>query len=789
MSSGILPSPDDPTPRGALSDVRVLDLTWGMIGAVTTMVLADNGAEVVKLERPGGDPARRAGAYRTWDRGKRSVVVDLSLRADQRLLRSLAAEADVVVDGLGRGRLDALGAGFGALAASNPAVVYCSLTGDGTGDDEQVGYDILAAARFGVMAESPGHRDGPIFPGHPAHAYSTALVAAIGILAAVRARLVTGVGDRVDVSVRDGVLALMGMNWWSERQLSFISSKSRTGRLDMGRRRLLLERYRCAGGTVLQVHTGAAGAFARAMAALGIGDEISKADGALETATELTDEDLVVLRTKVPEIFASRTADEWMRRLWDHEVACLPVQPPGQVFADEQIVHAGVMRRLDDSELGPIDMVGPVVGLSVSPGAIRGPAPRLDQDGASVRQAGWSADGLSLPATAAPSLPHPLTGVRLVEFSNWFASPSGNRLLRDLGADVVKVEAIQGDPIRPLPDPCEGANGGKRSIAIDLKNPAAIDILRRLLASADVVQHNMRPGSAERLALDESSARALNPSVVYAYGPGYGSSGPKAGLQSFAPLLSGFVGLMHIAAGDGNEPHTCFGNEDYYAGLVSAIGILLALVHRDRTGVGQCVETPQLLASVVATSEYYRRGGEIHSCLPRLDHDQTGWSAGYRLYQCLEGWICVACVDDDQLASLRATVVPGHAELSASSLGPALQEQFFRRTSEEWCKELRAVGVPTEVVREDAWLPEFLCDPANLEAGAAIEFDHPLRGRIRVIGEVTHLTNHPARRRDRSPLLGEHTLEILEELGFSITDATRWVSDGVVGDCPPAPAR
>jgi crotonobetainyl-CoA:carnitine CoA-transferase CaiB-like acyl-CoA transferase len=146
-------------------------------------------------------------------------------------------------------------------------------------------------------------------------------------------------------------------------------------------------------------------------------------------------------------------------------------------------------------------------------------------------------------------------------------------------------------------------------------------------------------------------------------------------------------------------------------------------------------------------------------------------------------------VDDDQLASLRATVIPGHAEPAAGSLGQALQEQFFGRTSEEWCKELRAMGVPSEVVREDAWLPEFLCDPGNLEVGAAIEFDHPLRGRIRVIGEVTHLTNHPARRRDRSPLLGEHTFEILEELGFSITDARRWASDGVVGQCPPIAAK
>src|SRR5690606_7594929 len=110
----------------------------------------------------------------------------------------------------------------------------------------------------------------------------------------------------------------------------------------------------------------------------------------------------------------------------------------------------------------------------------------------------------------------PLKGVRIVELATWFASPSGNRLLSDLGADAIKIETRDGDPIRPLPDPCEGATGGKRSIAIDLKAPGATGIVLRLLESADVFQHNRRPGAAERLSLDDQSVRSRSSDIIYA---------------------------------------------------------------------------------------------------------------------------------------------------------------------------------------------------------------------------------------------------------------------------------
>src|SRR5829696_8628343 len=139
-----------------------------------------------------------------------------------------------------------------------------------------------------------------------------------------------------------------------------------------------------------------------------------------------------------------------------------------------------------------------------------------------------------------------------------------------------------------------GANHGKFGVAANLKHPAAAKFARDLIASADIVQHNLRPGAAERLGIDAASARALNPELIYHYAPGYGSSGPKSMLQSFAPLHPGFVGVHSEASGEGNPPMQTFGNEDYYNGQLNAIGMLLALVHKARTGEGQHVECAQL---------------------------------------------------------------------------------------------------------------------------------------------------------------------------------------------------
>lgn len=780
-----------------LSQLRVLDLSSALPGSVVSLLLAEYGAEVIKIERPGGDPSRLTGANRSWDRGKRSIVLDLNEAADRAVAAELASGADVLLDGLGPGRADGLGLGYDVLRKANPGLVHCSILGydPRTRWRDRPGIDALVAARLGVMADQPGYRDGPIFVGHPAIGYGTALLTTISVLAAVRVRHLTGQGQHLHSSMHDGILAQTTMHWASERGFaSFV--RARTGRPDFGRRRLILGAFECSDGKLIHVHSGAVGAFGRAIKVFGLSDRISTGGGAVEMSSEMSEEEAQHLNAALPRIIRTRPSQEWLELLWRSEVAALPLQPPGEAFDDDQVRHNGLIESVDDPDLGTVDMVGPPVTMSLTPGVRGRRAPRLDEHGAEIRQSGWASSRLPV-ATATASLRHPLEGVKIVEFSTFFAASYAGRLLANLGAEIVKVETVAGDPMRPLYDMFEGAQAGKRSIAVDLKSPEGAEVARLLIGRADIVHHNLRPGAAERLGIDDASVRAYNHEAVYCYSPGFGASGPKSRLQSFAPLQSGFAGLFHEACGEGNMPLAQFGNEDYYNGLLAGCGIMLALLHRDRTGRGQQVQSPQVHSTVFATSHVVRKDGHTIRAIPLLDRGQTGYGPLYRLYPCSEGWICVACITEAHAAALLGAV--GGAELAgdprfampaargehAVELAEILTAAFAGAPAADWSQRLDAAGAPAEVAADRSRRDELFTDPEVVAAQLTVERDHPVHGRVHTAGLMFHLEGTPGLITERAPLLGEHTREILAELGMG-DRADDWIANGIARVVTPA---
>ena len=248
-----------------------------------------------------------------------------------------------------------------------------------------------------------------------------------------------------------------------------------------------------------------------------------------------------------------------------------------------------------------------------------------------------------------------LDGVRILDLSSFFATGYGAKLLSDLGADVIKIEPPAGDQLRPFPDPFEACNRGKRSLAIDLRRPDGLAAVERLVATSDVVMHNLRPGKAEKLGLGRDQLAVINPDLIYAYLPGFGSTGPRRDEKSFEPLLSGFTGLLYQAAGEGNPPiRKAFGNADYYNGLLGATAVLMALEHRARTGRAQYVESPHLHSSLFVMSENVTSpdGTPLRPDLV-LDAGQLGWRATYRLFATADGWICVTAVGDRDRRAAR----------------------------------------------------------------------------------------------------------------------------------------
>jgi crotonobetainyl-CoA:carnitine CoA-transferase CaiB-like acyl-CoA transferase len=304
--------------------------------------------------------------------------------------------------------------------------------------------------------------------------------------------------------------------------------------------------------------------------------------------------------------------------------------------------------------------------------------------------------------------------------------------------------------------------------------------------------HNLRPGKAEKIGIGYEQCLAINPSLIYCYLPGFGSSGPKSTLKSFAPLVSGFTGMLYIGAGAGNPPvRRVIGNEDLYNGFLGAFSVLMAVAHRDRTGEAQYVESPHLHSSLMLRTEQCTdEEGRPVSGLT-LDTDQMGWSPLYRLYQTQDGWLALACVGEhgfERLAgalSLEGLVdddrfaTEDQRAANAGALADALTQQFASMRSQEAFEALDSAGVPCEVPADGPYLPDFLWDEWAESTGRVFGHQHPEHGYVREIGHCVRLSDTPPAYKGTSARLGQHTRELLDELGFPTEQVDVLLQDSV----------
>ncbi len=774
---------------GPLDGLVVVDASWGMPCDIAGMILADYGARVVKVERPGREVVVGRTLRKTVGRNKWSMTADLETPVGKRRVHELLARADLFIESFGGGRADALGFGYDELRARCPELVYLSVSGYGHDGPlaDRPGYEALLEARMGLMAEQRGHRDGPIFLGHPTVAYGTAFLAVIGALAALRVRKITGAGQKVSTSLLDGMLAICGMNWWwNEKEISYLA---RSGDLEgFGRKRLITDPFECQDGKWLIAHTGGPGSYKRMMDVLGFGDRVQSVDGP-EMSVPLNDEEFEIARSLAPHAFKSRPRDEWVALFAEHDIACLPLLHPNEIFDDDQVRYANVAVDLPDPDHGVVRQIGPVVRFEATPPGAPVAAPAVgehdDLIGDVTASPVWQPTGGS-------TLGRALEGVRIIDVSSFFATGFGSKLLGDLGADVIKVEPPVGDQMRPLGDLWECSQRGKRGFCVDVTTAPGREAAHKLIATADVITVNFRPGKAEKVGLGYDDLRRVNPDLIYAYLPGFGSSGPKSELKSFAPLQSGFVGMNFIGSGRGNPPvRRVMGNEDLYNGFIGAVSVLMALLHRQNTGQAQYIESPQLHSSLFVRTEMAADGDGNPVYGTELDADTTGWSPLYRLYRTADGWIAIAVFGDAKFARLAAAL--GHPEWArdpafateaarqehAAELASKLEDAFGRVGTDEAFGELESAGVPVEIPREDPAMPELLWEEWITDTGQVVEHHHPEYGWCREVGLTLHLSDTPGAVRGPSPMLGQHTRQILDELGYTSDDIDSMLEAGI----------
>jgi crotonobetainyl-CoA:carnitine CoA-transferase CaiB-like acyl-CoA transferase len=731
----IVSQPRKSTDRPAYPPLKVLDLGTGMAPALVTRYLVDLGAEVMRIEPRSGDPFYgKYPAYRVWHSGK---AVKSRSEVSEGQLADWVGNADVcVIGGEDFPGLERFGDPE-SLAAQNPRLVVLSITGypEVLSRPDRAAAEILVQAQSGLCYEHYTER--PLRMSFEPCNYGAALQGLTGLLGALYERERSGRGQIVRTSLFEGALTY-GCSFWSEA-----SKSSAAFEFSIPKDPWPLI-FKCKDGRYVHLIMGSAGSKSRLYGILGINDPTVDVNDSGVPRLDVVRLDMKKFFGDV-ELMApyirERESGELLKALWDAGMSAEPVQLPGACWDDPQVQHNGIIRRDPD---GTRFVSGNPVSTTPSP------APR---------------------AEPAPAGPGPLSGIRIVDFGTFVAGPYASAVLGDLGADVIKIEALAKDPNRNVFRSFTTGNRGKRAIMLDLKTAEGRDIAQRLCVRADVVTNNFRTGVAARLGIDAGTLHKMKPELIVLESAAYGATGPKAERAGFDLAFQAFCGHESRAGGKDNAP---LWNRstlvDYTGGLLGAITILQALWVRARTGAGAELNVPLLNAGVYLLSELIQRPDGSFVGAPVLNREQTGFHPAEQMYQTADGWIAIAARDTPSAMRLAGALELGAAlpgdprdwgDPQALSIANALRSRNTR-------------AVLDLLERAQVWAEECsrgaahrtLNDPRLIEAGTVHVSEHAQFGTVREIGQLFRFSRTASGPHKHTAQPGEHTRSVLAELGY-----------------------
>ncbi|WP_198351078.1 CoA transferase [Flavisphingomonas formosensis] len=736
---------------GLFGDVRLIEIAGGLAPSIAGLLFAEMGAEVLRIEPRTGDPERGSAAFAGRNRSKHSVALDLHDAADRRSFECLLGDADLLIHDLLPSRRRELGL---SDRTRWPRLIEAAIGGFPAGHPlEQIEpVDMLVLGAAGILDEQACvHRDGPAYLRFPLGSWGAAYLAATGAAARLLARDRGRGSGVIETSLLQGALTSLAMHWYRAEYPSDSLADGMPKRGDM-------PIFECANGT--WVHVMANVDKVPLMQA-----EIERLDDALRQPLPPT----TTYARLFPMMPANRAAflrhDSaiWLRALWEADVPVQPAMPMGALFADEQARANGYVVEVDDPDLGVC--LQPAVPITIEPPvSVRFPAPALGS-----HPPAWpDSTGPAIPDRPTTTPDSPLAGVRILDFGNFLAGPFAMMLAADLGADVVKVEATSGDQMRWIDWGFNGCQRGKRALALQLKDPRARAVLERLVAGADAVHHNLRMPAATKLGLDYASLAAIKPSLVYCHVNSYGSAGLRKDWPGYDQLFQAMSGWELEGAGRGNPPiwHR-FGMMDHLAAMASLHGTIAALRERDRTGQGRFLSASLLGASLFTANETAVLADGSTAPFARLDAMQLGLGPRERLYRCVDGWIALLVRADDAWQRLTAAA------------GGDVEKALGDRTVVEALAFANEHGASAGPARE-AQRFAFLDDAANRALGLVASYPHPRFGQLEQVGAFWRMDGVPARRDLAPPILGEHSRQILGEVGFDATEIDTLIADGVV---------
>lgn len=748
-----------------LERMRVIDFGQYIAGPLAGMLLADQGADVIRVDPPGG-PRWDTPANATWNRGKRSITLNLKEAEDLELARRLIGSADVLIENFRPGVMDRLGLGAPEALSLNPRLIYCSLPGFASDDPRaqvRAFEGVIGAATATYRPHTPG-ADRPVYTAIPIASNYAAFQAVVSIVMALLARQRDGVGQRIEVPLFDATFPSIGARAMRVHDPAHVVPTPR-GIWGGG--------FECADGRWVQFGGAGNQNFREFVVAAGI--TAWDQEGLTDIERLMRDPELLAEHLRrARALFKTRTAQEWEDLVAEAGSECAVCRTSAEWFEHPHARAARMVLEVDDPQYGKMLQPGINVRLSRTPGAVRWPAPKPDQHRAEI----LAELDARQPPTAAPAaeatMRAALQGVRVLDLCIILAGPTLGRTLAEFGADVIKIDnPTRGGYVASHND----VNRGKRSLLLDLKSAAGREVFWRLLEGADVVAQNYRAGKLEKLGLSYEEVRQRKPDIVYASLNAFGHLGPWARRPGHEQFAQAATGMQRRFGGDGPPMVQPNPINDYGTGFMGAYAVALALLHRQRTGEGQHVDTALAYTAMIHQSPFMQVFDGKRWDEPS-GQDKLGSGPLHRAYEASDGWFFLGArlTDLPHLAAVDG--LAGFASLHGEALEQALAHRFASHTVDTWVARLTEAGIGAH--RYIADLDELMQDPWVTAHNVSLTREHDEIGLVTTCGPVPRLSRTPIRVGRPAAKPGSDAYDILTEVGLAEREIAALIEAGVV---------
>jgi len=820
-----------------LKGLRVLDFGHYIAGPAVGMMLADQGAEVIRVDPPGG-PRWKDRANAILGRGKKSIVLDLKMEEGRRTAEELAARADLLVENFRPGVMDRLGLGADKLMAINPALVYLSLPGFSSGDEERraiKAYEGVIAAASGQFTDMGLSRVlmgiNPSFTPLPlASAYAATLGATAAVLALGK-REKTGKGENIEVPLASALIEGLVYNamhvenfperYKSPREREMERRRASGIPMNMGYAEIqeymdpFYRTYICADGRPFYVVCASHKHHVRnALKLMGLWEQMEAEglpdfDAYLPTSEWPEGEDCTLagyplspawakrISAALKEVFKTRGAFEW-EEIWGRAgIPAAAHRTTEEWLVSEHALASGLVLEIDDAQLGRTRQMGNVTWLagSAEKTLIKASAPVADADRKEILSI------LDEPVRNIMGVDKAdndgwLSGIKILDLTNVIAGPTIASTLTRFGAEVISLS-----PIEPTMDPWNTvifgfqAGRGKRSLLCDLKTSDGQEILSRLLAEVDVVTLNGVERQLAGLGLDAERLKEINPELVLCLFDAYGgpAPGPRSDYPGYDDLVQASTGVMTRFGGglDTPEEHAHLGTIDVLGGFAAALSISIALLQRARHGGGDIAR-----ASLAAAGQLIQLPFMIdYDGRPPFDEpagrEVKGWGPLYHCYEAANGWFFLA-LDERALPELaRLAGLEKIAGLEKSQLQPVLSECFLAQSLDHWFTLLQGIDAgfaplaTLQALREEnLWIESE--GSADLKDNTYSFVRHDRHPSGRTVDIVAPNAIRPQSAEITSPFparkYGIDSRTLLEELDYGADEIERLIHQGVVSE-------